>query len=167
MNTEKHNPASKHKYDRFRKQSGSKFSIREARWPDDIAPLMYVRNKVFVEEQLVPHHEEIDELDPLCEHLLVTDEQHNPVATGRLTPEGRIGRMSVLKEYRGQKIGHRLMLHLMQKAMERGHRIIELSAQTHAIPFYQKYGFSPVGRVYDEVGIPHQKMIFLNKQRSR
>ncbi|MFW6348508.1 MAG: GNAT family N-acetyltransferase [Cyclonatronaceae bacterium] len=165
MNTEKKHSSSNSKFDRFQKQFEGNFSLREARWPDDIALLMHVRNKVFVEEQFVPYHDEIDEQDPRSYHLLVTDKNNRPVATGRLTPEGHIGRMAVLKEYRGHKIGHRLMLHLMQKAMQRGHRIIELSAQTHAIPFYQKYGFSPVGRVYDEVGIPHQKMIFINKKR--
>jgi predicted GNAT family N-acyltransferase len=163
MYTNKKNTHSHNLHKRFRRQANSDFNVREARWPDDIAPLMYVRNKVFVDEQLVPHHEEIDEQDPLSEHFLVTDEHDNPVATGRLTPDGNIGRMAVLKEYRGHKIGHRLMLHLMQRAMKRGHRIIGLSAQTHAIPFYQKYGFTPVGRVYDEVGIPHQKMIYVNK----
>lgn len=164
MNTEKKPSSQQPKFERFRKHSGTQFSVQEARWPDDIASLMYVRNKVFVEEQLVPHHEEIDEQDPLSYHLLVIDEESGtPAGTARLTPEGHIGRMAVLKEYRGRKVGHRLMIHLMQKAMQRGHRIIELSAQTHAIPFYQKYGFSPVGRVYDEVGIPHQKMIFVNK----
>ena len=163
MNTNKKHAASHNLHERFSRQAKSDFVVREAHWPDDIASLMYVRNKVFVEEQKVPHNEEIDELDPVSDHLLVTDAQDHPVATGRITPEGHIGRMAVLKAYRGQKAGHRLMLHLMQKATKRGHRIIELSAQTHAIPFYQKYGFTPVGRVYDEVGIPHQKMIYINK----
>lgn len=163
MDTNKRHAQSKNFHKRFSRHAKTDFNVREAHWPDDIAPLMYVRNKVFVEEQLVPHHEEIDEQDPLSEHILVTDKHGNPVATGRLTPEGNIGRMAVIKEYRDQKIGHRLMLHLMQRAMEHGHRIIGLSAQTHAIPFYQKYGFTPVGRVYDEVGIPHQKMIYVNK----
>lgn len=166
MNTEKKQPSPNFKFARFAKPSGARFRIREANWPDDIAALMYVRNRVFVEEQFVPYTDEIDEQDARSYHLLVTDEKGNPVGTGRLTPGGHIGRMAVLKEHRCQKIGHRLMLHLMQKAMQRGHRIIELSAQTHAIPFYQKYGFSPVGRVYDEVGIPHQKMIFINKKRA-
>jgi predicted GNAT family N-acyltransferase len=47
---------------------------------------------------------------------------------------------------------------LMEMAKLLGHKEIVLSAQTHAVPFYRKYGFTEEGAEYMEAGIPHQDM---------
>ncbi|MCH8558097.1 MAG: GNAT family N-acetyltransferase [Balneolia bacterium] len=148
-------------------ESNSKpgYKLREATWKADRKELMEVRTSVFIEEQMVPVKDEIDEFDPVSYHVLITDENDKPVGTGRLNPEGQIGRMAVLKEHRGNGIGDMMMRHFMKKALNEGRTIIEMSAQTHAIPFYSKYGFTTVGRVYDEVGIPHQKMVYIRKDK--
>ena len=148
-------------------ESNSKpvYLLREATWKADRNELMDVRTSVFIEEQMVPVKDEIDEFDPVSHHVLITDERDKPVGSGRLNPEGQIGRMAVLKEHRGNGIGDMMMRHFMKKALNDGRKIIEMSAQTHAIPFYSKYGFTTVGRVYDEVGIPHQKMVYIVKDK--
>jgi predicted GNAT family N-acyltransferase len=80
------------------------------------------------------------------------------VATGRLLPDGHIGRMAVLKEWRNRGIGGRMLEALIQRARERGDAEVALSAQVHAVPFYLANGFVPEGDEYLEAGIRHQAM---------
>ncbi len=117
-----------------------------------------VRYAVFVEEQKVPADIELDEFDPLSLHALAIDRQGRVVGTGRLLPDGHIGRMAVLREARGRGVGSALLQALMQAARARGDREIALSAQTHAIPFYVRFGFIAEGGEYDDAGIPHRRM---------
>jgi len=117
-----------------------------------------VRYAVFVEEQRVPPEIELDEFDPLSLHALAVDGQGRVVGTGRLLPDGHIGRMAVLREARGRGVGSALLQSLMQVARARGDSEIALSAQTHAIPFYERFGFSAEGAEYDDAGIPHRRM---------
>jgi predicted GNAT family N-acyltransferase len=80
------------------------------------------------------------------------------VGTGRLLPDGHIGRMAVLKNWRGKGVGRELLRALMRKARERGDREVVLSSQVHAMGFYANEGFKPEGPVYLEAGIDHQDM---------
>jgi len=158
MIIQKSNPVNKMKIMKPRQLKN--YVISKALWQTHQTELMQVRTAVFIDEQLVPAQDEIDNHDSLSYHLLVHNEGGKAVGTGRLTDQGQIGRMAVLKEFRGENIGHLLMVNLMNKALSDRQQIIELSAQTHAIDFYRRYGFITVGRVYDEVGIPHQKMVY-------
>jgi predicted GNAT family N-acyltransferase len=119
------------------------------------APLRFA---VFVEEQKVPAEIEIDDQDPLSLHALAFDAQGRAVATGRLLPDGHIGRMAVARSARGSGVGTAVLQSLMQAARERGHREVVLSAQTHAVPFYARLGFVTEGAIYDDAGIPHVDM---------
>ena len=101
---------------------------------------------------------ELDEFDPLSLHALAVDGQGRVVGTGRLLPDGHIGRMAVLREARGRGVGSALLRSLMQAARARGDREVALSAQTHAIPFYERFGFVAEGGQYDDAGIPHRRM---------
>ena len=80
------------------------------------------------------------------------------MGTGRLLPDGHIGRMAVLPTARGQGVGSALLRSLMEEARRRGHPRAVLSAQTHAIPFYQRHGYSVIGQEYLDCGIPHVDM---------
>jgi predicted GNAT family N-acyltransferase len=117
-----------------------------------------IRFAVFVEEQLVPGEIEMDEMDAQCLHALAYSADGEAVATGRLLPDGHIGRMAVLKEWRGQGIGGEILERLTAAARERGDAEVALSAQTHALEFYRRHGFIEEGEVYEEAGIPHQAM---------
>lgn len=122
---------------------------------DEAAPIRYA---VFVDEQKVPAEIELDDWDALSLHALALDAQGRVLGTGRLLPDGHIGRMAVLRSARGQGVGTALLRALLQAARARGDREVVLSAQTHAMPFYEKAGFIAEGDEYDDAGIPHRQM---------
>lgn len=116
-----------------------------------------IRFAVFVEEQGVPREIELDEQDALSLHAVVFSRE-KAVATGRLLPDGHIGRMAVLRDWRGRGIGSILLKELVKVAQQRGDPEVMLSAQVHAVPFYLAHGFVPEGGEYLEAGIRHQAM---------
>ena len=117
-----------------------------------------IRFEVFVREQRVPAEIELDENDALCVHAIAFDGE-DAVGTGRLLPDGHIGRMAVLGKWRRRGIGAAILRALIEAAARRGDREIALSAQVHAVDFYRAHGFRPVGEVYQEAGIAHQAMV--------
>ena len=119
------------------------------------APLRFA---IFVGEQKVPAGIELDDLDAKCIHAIAFDEAGKAIGTGRLLPEGRIGRMAVVKEWRRRGIGADLLEALVAEAQRRGHAEVKLSAQLQAAEFYRSHGFVAEGKVYEEAGILHQAM---------
>jgi predicted GNAT family N-acyltransferase len=117
-----------------------------------------IRFAVFVEEQGVPAEIEMDQADASCIHALALHAEQ-AIATARLLPDGHIGRMAVLKPWRGRGVGTAMLEKLIALAAERGQREIRLSAQLHAVGFYRAHGFQTEGGVYQEAGIPHQAML--------
>ena len=117
-----------------------------------------IRFEVFVREQRVPAEIELDAVDSQSLHA-VAFEADIPVGTGRLLPDGHIGRMAVMKSHRNKGIGAAMLKALVDAARRRGDREIALSAQVHAVAFYRAHGFMPVGEAYEEAGIPHQAMV--------
>jgi predicted GNAT family N-acyltransferase len=135
-----------------------RYFIEPAVWAVDADALKAVRTKVFIEEQSIPESEEWDADDAGADHALARTTAGEPIATGRLTPDGRIGRMAVVKPWRGHGVGAAILRHLIERAAARGMRRLSLSAQTYAIPFYARAGFAVSGAEYMECGIPHQNM---------
>lgn len=117
-----------------------------------------IRFQVFVREQRVPAEIELDDMDAPSLHAIAF-ENEKAIGTGRLLPDGHIGRMAILKEWRRRGIGGAILKALIDAAERRGDREIALSAQLHAVEFYRTHGFEPVGDVYEEAGIPHQAMV--------
>jgi len=138
------------------------------RWTDAAADeARRIRFAVFVDEQRVPAYEEIDDIDPVARHAVVLDANGVAWATGRTFADPkargawRIGRMAVSAPARGMGAGRLLMEHLMAVALAQpGCRELLLSAQTHAIPFYARFGFEAEGPEYFDAGIPHRTMRF-------
>ncbi|HEY5339474.1 MAG TPA: GNAT family N-acetyltransferase [Candidatus Aquilonibacter sp.] len=131
---------------------------------DRMAAAQAVRVRVFVDEQHVPAEEEIDEHDRTdtdARHALIR-EGDKPVAAGRYYridgTTAQVGRMAVLAEYRGRRIGRRLLDALVDDARRRGFARIALNAQDHAVAFYAKAGFTPFGETLVECNISHQPM---------
>ena len=135
----------------------TKLLIELLSWEEARAHASPIRFAVFVEEQGVPRDIELDEHDPVSIHVVAFEDQQ-PVATGRLLPDGHIGRMAVLKDWRGRGIGALMLKSLVERAKQRGDREVALSAQVQAVPFYRAHGFSPEGDEYLEAGIRHQAM---------
>lgn len=132
--------------------------ILTAQWAEDSVGLSQLRNRVFVDEQKVPLSLEIDDLDAECQHVkaLIDDVI---IGTGRLLPNGSIGRMCVLGEYRNRGIGTMMLKNLVQQAMDGGYQKLSLNSQSYAIPFYQKFGFTTDSEEFIEAGIPHRRMV--------
>ncbi|MDE2387752.1 MAG: GNAT family N-acetyltransferase [Betaproteobacteria bacterium] len=136
--------------------------IQIVRWEEAEPALRAIRTAVFIHEQHVPEALEWDEFDVISVHLLACD-AGQPVGTARLLPDGHIGRMAVLKEWRDQGIGSAMLRKLLQEMMRRHQQKAWLNAQTSAVPFYEKFGFRVLGKEFMEAGIPHVKMTLLLK----
>ena len=128
----------------------------------DLAEVMDIRIKVFVDEQGFPLEEEKDEYDARAVHALLYDDNHEPAATGRLYIDNdgywHLGRIAVLKEKRGQQLGDLVMRMLLDKAIGVGAQHFRLSAQKQAEGFYAIYGFTPYGEEYMDHHVPHVDM---------
>jgi len=116
-----------------------------------------IRYEVFVDEQNVPEELEIDGLDGEAKHVLAFVDEV-PIGTGRILSDGHIGRVAVLKKYRGQGSGKLIMKELIKWAQDMNLEKVWLSSQLHAHSFYLDLGFVCVGEIYKEAGIDHIKM---------
>ena len=126
----------------------------------DIATCRHLRRVVFIEEQGVPEADEIDDKDDDAIHLLATiDDQ--PAGSARLLlmgQTGKIGRVCVLPAHRGTGLGAALIRAALTELRAQGMTTAKLGSQTHAIPFYERLGFTPSGPEYMDAGIPHRDM---------
>ena len=116
-----------------------------------------IRRSVFIEEQGIDESEEWDEHDANSIHAVAWYGEQ-AVGTARLLPDGKLGRMAVLPKFRNQGIGRAMLLALLALARQKTMQLVRLSAQEHALKFYVRHGFVPVGEPHVEVGIPHQWM---------
>ena len=135
-----------------------RFSVIEARLPNDLPAIEAVRRQVFIEEQGIPAQLEWDGWDYDCRHVLALTFQKTPIGTGRLDPDGRIGRMAVLAPWRGRGVGSAILAALVSIARERCYRKVSLNAQLKASGFYSKAGFRRIGAPFIEAGIRHVVM---------
>ena len=129
--------------------------IREADWLTDGKELSKIRHLVFIVEQEVPREEEWDGRDKESWHWLASNSLQLNIGTCRLLPGGQIGRMAVIKEYRGFGVGTGLLKAAVIKAADLGFDKVYLHAQTHALEFYERLGFTKTGKEFLEAGIPH------------
>ncbi|MBU0807659.1 MULTISPECIES: GNAT family N-acetyltransferase [Pseudomonas] len=136
----------------------SEIHVRLADWQKDNADLRRIRETVFVAEQAVPPELEWDAEDAEAVHFLALEGDY-PVGTARLLADGHIGRVSVLKDWRGLNVGVALIQAVIEEAEQRGLKQQMLSAQVHATAFYEKLGFAIVSGEYLEAGIPHVDMV--------
>jgi predicted GNAT family N-acyltransferase len=134
------------------------FHVEPGSYERNLPDLRAVREAVFIVEQQVSPEEEWDDLDAASYHLIARDQNGTPIGTGRLTPEMTIGRMAVVKEWRGSGVGAAVLQGLIERARELHYPAVELHAQTHAIAFYERFGFVAFGEEYMEAGIPHRSM---------
>ncbi len=134
------------------------FSVRRADWEQDQIALKAVRRVVFIIEQSVPAELEWDGLDAEAVHLLAEDADRQPIGTCRLLPSGQIGRIAVLKPWRGRGAGRALLSRVLRVAAEEGFPTPYLDAQLPVVDLYRGFGFQPHGEIFDEAGMPHQRM---------
>ncbi|MCK9468892.1 MAG: GNAT family N-acetyltransferase [Porticoccaceae bacterium] len=135
----------------------SPIRVEQTSWCRSHSALTAIRHQVFVIEQGVPLEAEIDSDDPAALHWLALNTQAVPMGTARLVGN-RVGRMAVLSDYRGAGVGASLLRAIIKHANEAGIDTLVLDAQTHALPFYEKFGFVVCSEEFDDVGIPHRAM---------
>ncbi|MEY3884025.1 MAG: hypothetical protein RIS87_1667 [Pseudomonadota bacterium] len=143
-----------------------KLKINHVQWSEFEESLRTIRTKVFIEEQQVPIDLEWDSQDTSAQHLLVLTSTNEPIACARLLNNGSIGRMAVLKEWRGLGLGAKLLIKAIAFHRQQGISVITLSAQVHAIPFYQKAGFEVISTPYLDAGILHVDMHLMPEKTS-
>jgi predicted GNAT family N-acyltransferase len=131
-------------------------------WEDAREWAAPLRREVFVREQGVPEALEWDEQDASSLHAVALDRE-SCVGTGRLLPADAagcagLGRMAVRHDRRRKGIGRLLLQTLIEEAKRKNVRQIVLHAQTSAMAFYRRFGFSAAGPEFQEAGIPHREM---------
>ncbi len=131
--------------------------IVQTTWLASENDLRAIRTPVFIQEQSVAPDFEWDEIDRGAVHLLAMLD-NAPIACLRIIDYHKIGRMAVLKAFRRNGLGAALLLEAVNICKAHGSRTIYLSAQTHAIKFYEKCGFKVTSEVYQDVHIPHVDM---------
>ncbi|MFO0692241.1 MAG: YbgC/FadM family acyl-CoA thioesterase [Polyangiales bacterium] len=117
-----------------------------------------LREAVFVREQGIAPELEWDDADERARHVVIENRLGRPLATGRLGPDGRLGRMAVHRSLRGEGLGRRVLESLLDEARSQGLAEVVLHAQRTAIPFYERAGFERTSDVFVEAGIPHVTM---------
>ena len=129
--------------------------IRTTDWNSGRDLIRKIRTEVFIEEQGVSPELEWDDIDPKAIHFIAFDSR-NPIGCARLTDKGHFGRMAVLKGFRHQRWGSRLLRAIENHARnELKIKEIHANAQTKAIAFYQKNEFNIRGDFFEDAGMPH------------
>jgi predicted GNAT family N-acyltransferase len=134
------------------------FRLTIGDWHAQQAHARAVRDDVFINEQKIPVELEWDEMDGASLHAVVLDGSGKAIGTGRLLPDGHIGRMAVTRARRNAGIGGVILEGLMREAEKRGDKAVLLNAQTSAESFYARHGFVSEGEIFMEAGIPHIRM---------
>lgn len=119
-----------------------------------------IRKEVFIKEQGVDEKLERDAYDAICNHVLVV-EDGQAVGTGRVIYKDKtplIGRIAVLKVYRGKQYGDLIVRKLVDYCFRQGDPRIEVHAQLPVVDFYKGIGFIPYGETFMESGIEHMNM---------
>jgi predicted GNAT family N-acyltransferase len=135
--------------------------VRQVHSKRELEKAFAIRVRVFVKEQGVPEEIELDHDDGRALHFLAFAAAR-PVGTARVVTRrgnAKIGRMAVIKSYRGRGVGKQLLKRAIATARRQGADRIYLHAQVPVIGFYEALGFRCVGSVFKEAGIPHRKMI--------
>ena len=134
------------------------FTVSLVCWHDGEPLLKAIRSAVFIQEQGVPTELEWDEHDATSRHALALTLQGDAIGCGRILTSGHIGRIAVLPQWRGKKEGTAIMEALLYYAAAHDYPQVNVDAQTHAIPFYRRFGFVEQGQEFMDAGLPHIKM---------
>jgi len=134
------------------------FTVKPVYWHATEKLLKEIRTAVFVVEQGVPEDLEWDGLDEHAYHVMALAPDGTPIGTGRLLQDGHIGRVAVLKDWRGKGVGKALLDMLLVIANKMGYDEVRLHAQTRVLEFYSRRGFIAHGQEFMEAGIPHFAM---------
>ncbi|HLH14695.1 MAG TPA: GNAT family N-acetyltransferase [Solirubrobacteraceae bacterium] len=132
--------------------------VRWARAQKEVAGAFAVRERVFVDEQGVPAHEELDAHDEHARHAVALAYGSRVIGTLRLLVDGeraKVGRVAVDRAWRRRGVASRLLALALAGAREQGCTHVRLAAQVEASELYGKAGFAVASEVFEEAGIAH------------
>ena len=134
------------------------FFAKNVDWENEQHKLRKLREKVFVCQWRIPEEYEFDHQDNIAFHVLVVNEHNQAVATGRITPNGEIGRIAVEPEFRGPDVYQTLFAALLNIARQHGIQDVLVQCELEGVNYYQQQGFQPVGSVFMDAGVARQPM---------
>ena len=134
------------------------FFAKNVDWGNERHELKKIREKIFVCQWRIPAEYEFDHQDDISFHVLVVDEHNHAVATGRITPQGEIGRIAVEPQHRGPEVYKELFKALLSIAKRLKFSVVLVQCELEGVNYYQQQGFRPVGTVFMDAGIPRQRM---------
>jgi predicted GNAT family N-acyltransferase len=134
--------------------------VEIVKWIDDHAQLKNIREQVFIQDQKVTPELEWDGIDEKAIHFLVFKDNEAIGCARAIVIKNymQLGRMAVLKKYRGIGIGSALLEKAIVTAKLKQLTSIHISAQCYAIDFYVKFGFEVISDIYLDAEIPHRDM---------
>ena len=134
--------------------------VEIVKWIDEHESLKMIRQKVFIEEQNVMSQLEWDGMDEEAIHFLAFKNEKAIGCARAFVIENymQLGRMAVLKAYRGEGVGTALIEKAITTAKLNQLSAIYISAQCHAIDFYKKFGFEITSDIYLDAEIQHRDM---------
>ena len=140
----------------------NKFKFQKVKSSDQMELCHIIRKKVFCEEQKISQDIEFDNLDDICEHFLVFNDQI-AIATARVRKKEdcvyKIERVAVLICYRKLKVGTLLIKQIIDQYQKIDKKIsIILHSQVSVENFYKNLNFVPYGKEFTEDGILHIAM---------
>ncbi len=137
--------------------------VRITDWQHAREDARAIRTEVFIREQNVPEEMEWDDDDLTAVHFVIYDGA-TPAGCARLLPDGHFGRMAVRREWRRSGAGSRLLQALITYAFdEAGMEKLQASAQTKALLFYHRNGFTADGEFYPDADMPH---VHIHRERN-
>ncbi len=140
------------------------FTVSLVCWHDGEPLLRAIREAVFMREQCVPAKLEWDGLDEGCRHALAVSMKGDAIGCGRIVPPrnkkspARIGRLAVLPDWRGKRVGTAVLEALLDYARAQKYPEVIVHAQAQAKAFYRRFGFEEEGEAFMDAGIPHVVM---------
>jgi predicted GNAT family N-acyltransferase len=140
--------------------------LKITNWHSDQSTLEQMRRVVFMQEQGVSEADEWDGLDENAIHFLLLDNHQQALGCARLLLEQKanqplfhIGRVAILKAFRGKGLGQVLMRGIMAHCQQLDpSAALYLHAQTERRHFYEQLGFVATGEEFMDAGIPHIAM---------
>ncbi|WP_019029128.1 GNAT family N-acetyltransferase [Colwellia piezophila] len=135
------------------------YSISQVKWQQAAPLLKNIREKVFVCERRIPKNIEFDHGDRTAYHMLVCDDKsQEPIATGRISPQGEISRIAVVMGYRSEEIDKFIIQGLFRIARELALKEVFISSPLDKVDYFANHDFYPIGSVYMVAGMPKQRM---------
>ena len=136
------------------------YSVSRVPWQQAEFLLKDVREKVFICERRIPKKIEFDRIDNSAFHMLVCDDtSQRPIATGRISASGEISRIAVLMEFRQASIDKVVMQGLFRIAEDLALNEVYIYSPLESVSYFTEHGFSPLGGVFMEAGMPKQRMV--------